>query len=950
LTVATEGERAGLTTVWFGILGPLEVRAGDRLVPLNGQRMERALAALLLDAGQVVTIDHLVDVVWDEPPSTAPHQVRDLVTRLRRILVGAGAPADIIATRRGGYLLRLEADSLDAHTFDRMVTSARDVAGTQAATAVATLRRALGLWRGEPLAGIRGPLVDTAARIWCERRLAVREECLTLELALGHYHDTTSELVALVAKHPLRESLVGLLMEALVADGRRSDALDAFHALRKRLADEMGIDPSCDLQRLYTVILRAEPQPSPQPTAAQAGDVPAQLPLGVYGFTGRTSHVAQLDALLESAGGQSTALVVAVLSGTAGVGKTALAVHWAHRVRHAFPDGQLYVNLRGFDPARTPIAPGEAIREFLDALHVPAGRVPVTVDAQIGLYRSLLAGKRILIMLDNARDAEQVRPLLPGAPGCLAVVTSRSRLASLVATEGARPIALDLLSVEEARDLLAHRIGPALVAAEPVVVEDIIASCARLPLALAIAAARATTSPDLPLAGLATELRGTPGRLDAFDSEDVVTQVRAVFSWSYHTLSPDAARLFRLLGLNVGIDLAAPAAAGLAGVSVSRVRPLLSELIRAHLITEHVPGRYTFHDLLRAYAAELAHTTDVAADRTAATHRIIDHYLHTARAAALLLEPRRDPIDLPSPLPGVVPEQLAGPTEALDWFTAEHATLLAAIPDAAAARFDTHAWALAWTLTTFVNRSGHWDRFVTVQHAALEAARRLTDRTGQAHIHRNLGLAYAHLGRHDDAYTELRQALDLADALGDRSGQANIHHNLAWVFDRQGSHSRALNHVLQALDLYHAVGHRAGEARTLNAAGWFHSQLGEYQQALTHCQRALAVLQEVGDRAGQANAWDSIGYAHHHLGDHDQAEACYQRALDLFREDGDRYHEAETLTHLGDTYHAANDTDSARHTWQRALNILNNLGHASATQVRAKLSHLDGQLDHQPTR
>jgi tetratricopeptide (TPR) repeat protein len=585
--------------------------------------------------------------------------------------------------------------------------------------------------------------------------------------------------------------------------------------------------------------------------------------------------------------------------------------------------------------------PAEAVRRFLDALHVPPERIPADLDAQAALYRSQLAGRRMLIVLDNARDTAQVRPLLPGAPTCLVLVTSRNQLSGLVAADGAHPITLDLLTPGEARELLARRLGGDRVSAEPEAVEEIITRCVRLPLALAIVAARAAAHRHVPLRFLAGELRDTHDRLTTLSTtDDPYTDVRAVFSWSYHALTPDAARLFRLLGLHPGPDLAAPAAASLAGLPASTVRPMLAELTRASLLVEHTPGRYTFHDLLRAYATDLTHTTDPDQQRRDATHRMLDHYLHTAHLADRLLYPSRDPITLTPPQPRVTLQHTADYQQAMAWFTTERPVLLAAVDHAAALGFDTHTWQQAWTLSTFLNRQGHWHDLAVTGRAAVAAAGRLADPAAQARAHLGLARAYTRLGHFDDADTQLRHALNLYRQVGDQAGQAHTYNNLAHLWERQGRYAQALDHARQALALFRAAGYQAGQAYALNAVGWYHALLGDYQQALTCCQQALTLFQELDDRYGQANTWDSLGYAHH-LGHHEQAITCYQHAFTLFRDLGDRYYEATILTHLGDTHHTAGDPDAARDAWQQALTILDDLDHPDADTVRTKLHHLD---------
>ncbi len=724
------------------------------------------------------------------------------------------------------------------------------------------------------------------------------------------------------------------------------------------LADALALSGP-DRERFCQAALGA-PAPNPPAQAAPARAVPAravpaQLPAAVAAFAGRGEHLKRLDALLPDThdednhddnnhnhnGRGTTAVVISAIAGTAGVGKTTLAVYWAHQVRDRFPDGQLYVNLRGFGPAGTAMAPGEAIRGFLEALEVAPQRIPATLDAQAALYRSLLAGKRVLVVLDNARDVDQVRPLLPGAPGCLALVTSRNQLFGLIAAEGASPLTLDVLSGEESRELLARRLGPQRVAAEPEAAAEIITRCARLPLALAVAAARAVAYPHFPLAALAGELGEARDRLDSLDGGDPTTGVRAVLSWSYRGLPPQAARLFRLLGLHPGPDLSVAAAASLAGLPADQVRPLLAELTRAHLVDEHSPGRYSFHDLLRAYAAEQAHSHDADTDRRAAVHRLLGHFLRTAYAADRLLDPHRDPIALAPPAPGVTPGDPVDYEQAMTWFTTEHAALLAAVGQAARAGFATHAWQLAWALETFLYRQGHWLDLLDCQTTALDATRGCADSAGQAYAHCGLAHAYGRLGRYGDVHAHLGQALDLFGLLGDEIGQARTHRMIGLALGHQGRAREALDRNRYALDLYRAAGHRAGQAWALNAVGWYHAQLGDHEQALASCEQALALMRELGHRNGEANTWDSLGYAHHHLGRHRQAVVCYQHAVELCRELGHRYKEALALDCLGDVHHAVADADAARDAWRRAVAILDELAHPDAATVRAKIHGLD---------
>jgi tetratricopeptide (TPR) repeat protein/transcriptional regulator with XRE-family HTH domain len=672
--------------------------------------------------------------------------------------------------------------------------------------------------------------------------------------------------------------------------------------------------------------------------AAPDGQVLRQLPAAVAYFTGRAAELATLTGLLGPAAVGRAPAVISAIGGTAGVGKTALAIQWAHQVAGRFGDGQLYVNLRGYDPSGTPVAPEAAIRGFLDALGVPPERIPPDPAAQAGLYRSLLAGKRMLIVADNARDEAQVRPLLPADPGSLVLVTSRSQLAGLAAAEGARLISLDVLSHTEAVHMLTARLGTARAAADPTAVDQIASLCAYLPLALAVATARAAARPGFALTALASELADSAGRLDALDTGDPGSSVRAVFSWSYRQLTGEAARMFRLLGLHPGPDICVAAAASLAGRAQPQARALLDELARAHLITEHLPGRYACHDLLRAYAAEQAHHTGSHARRDAAIGRVLDHYLHTAARAARLLLPSKEPVVLTPLRPGTAALQLADRPQALAWFEAEHHVLLAAITLAAGSGFDTHAWQLPWAVASFLQGRGHWQDWAVTQRTALAAATRLGDAAAQAVSGRLLAMAYTDLGDHDQARGYYASSLTLYQRLGNRLGEAKVHQNLAVLAEKQGRYADALGPAEQALGLYQAIGHKANEAEALNSVGWYHGLLGDYQQARVFCRQALTLSAEAGNRWIEAGAWDSLGYAEHHLGNLAEAAACYQRALSIVRESGDRFHEADTLTHLGDTRNAAGELAQAREAWQQALVILEDIQHPNAGQVRAKLA------------
>jgi tetratricopeptide (TPR) repeat protein len=653
-------------------------------------------------------------------------------------------------------------------------------------------------------------------------------------------------------------------------------------------------------------------------------------------FAGRTAELAELQAWQQEGASSDEAAKVLVIGGTAGAGKTALAVHWAHQSAGEFPDGQLYVNLRGFDPSGTPVAPGDALRWFLGAFGVTEEQIPDSVDAQSALYRSVLAGKQVLVILDNARDAAQVRPLLPGSRSCLALVTSRARLPGLAATEGARLVPLDVLTADEAHELLASRLGER-ARAEADAAQQLTEACSRLPLALSIVAARVAARPYLPLADLARELADAQGRLEALDAGDPVASVRAVFSWSCEQLSGPAARMFRLLGLHAGPDVTIAAAASLAGVDRGQAASAVAELADAHLIAEHAPGRYAFHDLLRAYAAYLAGTTDSDAERRDAVRRVLDHYLHTASAGSSLLNPARPQLPLEPPWRGVSPEPLGGVGDALAWFEAERRVLIAAIMQAADAGLDAHAWQLPWTVWLFFDREGYWHDQVAIQRVAIAAAGRLGDRSRQAHAYRDLGCTFGRLGQLAEARDLCTQALDLHREVGDRMGEARAHNEIAMLAEQQGRIAEALGHAQLSLALYRDEGYEPGLAKMLNGVGWMHALLGDYEQALEFCEQALGMYRGRGDPLNEAATWDTLGYSLLHLGRLEEAISCLRTAVGLIEVLRTGYYQTTMLVHLGDAYHAAGQLPQARQAWQEALAILEDLNHSDADQVRARL-------------
>lgn len=922
------------------------MRIGGVMVSVQKGKQRAVLAALLLKPGRAVSLDELAETLWGpDPPPSARVTIQNYVMRLRKALGDGGSPR--ISTLSSGYAIQVEPGELDITRFEDLLGAATSAAREgRWQDAAERARSAVSLWRGDPLADVGSELLaDREVPRLAEMRLRALETGHDADLNLGRHADVITGLRQLAACHPLRERLHAQLMLALCRDGRQAEALAAYQHARQVLIEELGTGPGPGLRELHQQILTGDPalvlpQAAPRGTRPAPSRVPRELPAGVPHFTGRADMLATLTEAMSRPECSGTVVILAV-NGTAGVGKTALAVHWAHQVAERFPDGQLYVDLRGYDPSGAPRPAAEVIRGFLDSLGVPAAHVPSGEQAQAGLYRSLMTGQRVLVVLDNARDAAQVRRLLPGSAGCLVLVTSRSQLTGLAAADGARLLTVDVLTDAEARTLLNRRLGTGRVAAEPEATADLVRLCARLPLALSIAAARAAARPGHPLAAVAAALHGERGRLDAFDTGEPASSARTVFSWSYRNLSEPAARMFRLLGLHPGPDVTVAAAASLAGTGAGQAGRCLEELTAAHLATEPVPGRFSFHDLLRAYAVEQADSCDSRPDQQAALGRMLDHYLHTAQAAAGFLCPGRDLLTLSPPRDGVQPERPGGSAAALAWFVAERPVVSAAVRLAADAGLNPWAWQLGWLLGRYLHRSGHWQEWVATLRTALPAAEHAGDVAGQAYIHRDLGGAHTSLRLGPEANAHLRRALGLDQRLGDRAGQAHTLLCLGRLLEEvQGAPRAGLRCVLEALELFRAAGHKAGQANAISNAGWCHSVLGEHEAALARYQQALVLHREIDNRDGECFTWDNLGNIYHRLGRHSQAVACYRHSIRLFRELGNLPELAATLTRLGDSLHVAGHPRDAHTAWQEAHTILDSLHDPSASQILARLSRL----------
>jgi DNA-binding SARP family transcriptional activator/tetratricopeptide (TPR) repeat protein len=922
------------------LLGPLEVSLGGTPARLD-RRQERLLLALLaVHAGEVITTGRIADVLWeDEPPRTFPNAIQVHVASLRRLLC-----RDAFETRPEGYRLRVPPVRTDLLEFtEQERRAARALADGSVAEARQALQEALGSWRGPALQGVPGRYAESQSACLQERRLAVLERRLDLDLTLGRYSELVGELRELLTEYPLHQGLVRRLMLALHGAGRPAEALAVYRDGRRRLVDDLGVEPDGTLGETHEAILRGDRTddlvaallPHACAVATPPRVVPRQLPADVADFAGRTASLRELDRILALAG-NGAAVPIATVTGTAGAGKTALAVHWAHRNRERFGDGDLYVDLHGY--AATPtLGPADALDAFLRALDVPPARIPATEDARAALYRSLLDGRRMLVVLDNAATAEQVRPLLPAAPGCLVVVTSRSRLAGLTARHGARPVTLGALPTAEAVALLGTVLGRARVEAEPGAAAGVVESCAHLPLALRIAAERMSHAPDVPLADLAAELADQHSRLDMLATDDDTTTVRAVFSWSYGALDPEVARAFRLLGLHPGPDIGVPAAAALLGTSAPQVRRRLDCLAGVHLLERTGRDRYRLHDLLQLYAAERA-TDEPVGTRTGAVDRMLRWYLHTAHAADRALGPQQrhhlplDPAHAPEPVPA-----FDGAAEAAAWFEAERANLCAAVRQAAT---ESHpvAWQLPNVLWWFFYLRKHGRDWTATGLLALEAAQRLHDVDGESRTWSVLGSAYRDVHRFDDALDCYERALELRDGASSPDCRGIILHNLGITCLDVQRFDRALGYLHHALDLRRTIGDRYGEGCTLSALGDAYTGTGQLRRAADCLGLALGIFCRSGDRYGQAMTLHSLGDTYLAAGRTDQALTALRRALDLCGEIDNPDGAATVLFSLGRAQYRSGEVDEARGYLERSLALYTELGAPEAADVRTYLA------------
>ncbi|WP_188317068.1 AfsR/SARP family transcriptional regulator [Solihabitans fulvus] len=826
----------------FRVLGPVELRADGAVVPLRAPGRRALLAALLLSANRVVTVDRLVNALWGQlPPPSAVANLRSHVAVLRGLLAAACGGEERVVTRPGGYLMTVRPGELDLGVFEDLVGRGRQALRLeQHEVGARLLGEALDLWRGQPLANVTLHGAGEAEVVSLEEaRLDVVEDRLRALLACGDNAAVIGAASGLVVEHPLREPLWALLMLALHRAGRQADALAAYTAVRTRLAEELGLDPGQELRRLQHEILVGDATRDPQPPPSADAVAHCDLPGDTSDFSGREAELHLLLSSVRADGKDGTAVAISAIDGMAGVGKTTLAVHLAHRLTPRYPDGQLFVDLHAHTPGRPPLAPAAALGKLLRAAGVPGDQIPEDVEDRAVLWRATLAERRALVVLDNAVDSAQVRPLLPGARGCLVLVTSRRRLAGLA---GALLLSLPALPHDDAVALFEHVVCDARPAAEAAAVAEVLALCGRLPLAIRIAATRLRHRPSWTIARFAARLRGQRRRLPELHGED--SSVTAAFDLSYQHLDADQRRLFRLLGLHPGADIDLHAAAALAGLSLCHAEDLLEDLVDAHLLQQPAAGRYCLHELLRIYAADRCGGEDADADRRAALTGLLDHYLRVAEVAAALLAPGGGRPVSTAPAPAAL--AVADQAHAAAWLAAELANVLAAAKHAAEHGWPAHVRDLSAALARELDGHGRHEDAEALHTAAVAASRRLGDGVGEGHALHDLGVAHWRLGRHDDA----------------------------------GRHHR------RALHAGRRAGERALEARALNGLGEAARATGQPAQALREHRRALAITHEIGDHLERSRAHTGLGHAHRDLDQHDEARDHWQQALAGYAEHG----------------------------------------------------------------
>ncbi|UQX02389.1 BTAD domain-containing putative transcriptional regulator [Streptomyces sp. RerS4] len=957
----------------FAVLGPVRAWRGGEALPSGSPQQRALLAVLLLRDGRTATAPELIDAIWGEdPPQQALATIRTYASRLRKVL-----EPGLLVTDAGGYAIRLRRqEALDLGIARSLAADAETArAAGDRALARTLLCRALELWDGEPLAGVPGPHAETERTRLAEWRLQLLETRLDLDLEVGHHAEAVSELTALTAAHPLSERLRELLMLALYRSGRQAEALAVYADTRRLLAEELGVDPRPELSALQQRILNADAElahaENPDKAAAPVLVRPAQLPATVPDFTGRAPFVAELGEILSDAAGAGRVMAVSALAGIGGVGKTTLAVHVAHAARPHFPDGQLYADLQGTDPR--PAQPEAVLGSFLRALGTPDTAIPDSAADRAALYRSVLDGRRVLVLLDNARDAAQVRPLLPGTAGCAALVTSRVRMSGLA---GAHLVDLDVMSPEEALQLFTRIVGAERVGAERQAALDVVGACGFLPLAIRIAASRLAARRTWTVSVLAAKLADERRRLDELQAGDLA--VKATFELGYGQLEPAQQRAFRLLGLADGPDISLAAAAAVLDLPEHDTEDLLEALVDCSLLESAAPGRYRFHDLVRLYARACADRDEQpASGREAALDRLLDFYLATAARVYSLERPGdRLPAHLTrTDRPGL---PLTEPRAALDWLFAEAGPLLACVrqsagrPEALRRAVD-----LLWAAKDLAESGANSKQYESAALTLLDAARAARDPRAEGRTHTTLTMVHLFAGRFAEADDEARQAMDLARETGDPLAGCWAPNDRGIIALYQSRYADGERYLLEAIENFRADGNFIGEASALCNLSRIHVALGHLDSAIDLAQQGISIYDRMGLTLRLANGRYALGIALTQAGRLGEALTQLGEALSLFHDNrqplwegvthfrlaeahlaahrptlaaqhaeqaialrgiGGEWRRATVLTVLGKALRRLGQPDRARACWQDAESVFSRLGSSELAEVQALLA------------
>ncbi|WP_431925546.1 AfsR/SARP family transcriptional regulator [Nonomuraea jabiensis] len=926
----------------FAVLGPVRAWRDGQELDLGTPLQRSILGMLLLREGHAVTPNEMIDAVWGEDaPPRALGALRTYVSRLRTVLEPdrpARSRPELLTSIGRGYALRLPDGSLDLVRFERGVHDSESARkGGRLREAAEGLRDALSLFEGEPLAGTVGPYSEHQRDRLVERRISVVETLMDVDLELGNHAKVVSELIALTADHPLREKLRAQLMLAYYRCGRQGDALNVFTETREALIEELGIEPGPELAALHQRILAADPtlaaaevpaeEPAEEPEQRQAPQLPrpAQLPAAVNDFTGRKEVAVRLRTLLSaqsSAQSSAEGVPVVAVSGIGGVGKTALAVHVAHLAEDLFPDGQLYADLRGYTDEAT--VPESALGGFLRALGIPPDIVPDGLPERAALYRSILADRRILVLLDNARDAEQVSQLLPGSPGCAAIVTSRGKLADL---PSARLIDLDVMEPGEALSLFASVAGAERVSAEHGAAMDVVAACGFLPLAVRIVAARLAARPSWTVASLVPRLADEQRRLDELRVGNLA--VEATFALGYGQLAPAQARAFRLLSLSKGPDISTGAAAAVLAVSQFEAESVLESLVDASLLEAPAPGRYRFHDLLKLFARRQLDKTEPPEAKAQALHRLLGFYLASAQSAhSLAYEGSMIPANIVSISEGL---SFTSVDEAVAWLIAEGDSLFAAINQAAASAVAGEqllpAGDLLVAMEPLLEAGTHTREFAQGTRAVLSAAQRIGDQGSELRSRYVLGRVLFADNQLKAAEGHFRIVHELSTARGEKIVTGEVLNALAVVVGRQRRHVEALELFDAAMRFYRANDVPAGEALVLSYSARDHLGLGRPADAIAAAEKGLALFTEIGSGAGTARARYHLGIVLSRVGRLTEAVHHHAECLAFFRASKQRVWEQRVCSRLAETFIAAGRHPEAVRHAEQALVVSREIGH-----------------------